>query len=137
MNKIVKLFTLIFLLSPFLISCNPKQRADIEKMHKEQEEKRIGDSIEATKRYQYIMSETFTGGRSQIIDLVKGPATFIINHEGNGLFVARLMKGDGTLLEELANVTGNYKGNKTIEVPATTAYILDVKTQGKWAITRK
>jgi hypothetical protein len=123
----------------FIISgcTKPQQVIEYEKKLKELEEKRIKDSLESTKRNQYIMGETFTGDRSQIIDLITGPATFIINHEGSGTFVVKLLRGDGTFVTELANVTGNYKGTKSIEVQETAAYILDIKTQGRWSVTRK
>jgi hypothetical protein len=117
--------------------CNPKQKADYERIKREMEEKRIRDSIEVMKRSQYVMGETFTGDRSQIIDLMKGQATFIMRHEGAGAFVVKLLKGDGTLIDVLANATGEFKEQKTLDIQETTAYILDVKTQGKWAITRK
>ena len=128
----------ITLIMPIISGCTkPQQVTEYEKRIKQLGEKRITDSLESTKQNQYVMGETFTGDRNQIIDLMKGPATFIINHEGEGTFVVKLLKGDGTLVTELVSTTGNYKGTKSIEVQETTAYIIDVKTQGRWVITRK
>jgi hypothetical protein len=86
---------------------------------------------------QYRIAENYSGNKSQIIDLITGPATFDIKYEGNSRFLALLMKGDGTILDTLANVNGSYKGTKEIKVPETTAYILDVRCDGVWSIYRK
>ncbi len=86
---------------------------------------------------QYRIAENFTGNKSQIIDLIEGPATFEIKFEGSSHFMALLMKGDGTVVDTLANVNGSYKGEKSITVHETTAYILDVRCDGVWSIYRK
>jgi len=86
---------------------------------------------------QYRIAEQFTGSKNQIIDLIKGPANFVVVHQGEGPFVARLMTAEGEVLEVLADVTGNYNGKKKYEVPETRAYILDVKTEGVWSVYRE
>jgi len=86
---------------------------------------------------QYRIAENYSGNKSQIIDLIEGPATFDIKYDGTSHFLALLMKGDGTIIDTLANVTGSYKGEKPITVPETTAYILDVRCDGIWSIYRK
>ena len=86
---------------------------------------------------QYRIAENYSGNKSQIIDLIAGPATFEIKYDGSSHFIALLLKGDGTIIDTLANVNGSYKGEKSITVPETTAYILDVRCDGVWSIYRK
>ena len=86
---------------------------------------------------QYRIAENYSGNKSQIIDLIAGPATFDIKFDGNSHFTALLLKGDGTLVDTLANVNGSFKGTKALNVPQTTAYILDVRCDGVWSIYRK
>jgi PBP1b-binding outer membrane lipoprotein LpoB len=86
---------------------------------------------------QYRIAEIFEGDKNQMHDLIKGPATFSIMHEGPGPFKVTLLKNDGTELAVLADVTGDFKGKKKLEIPETTAYILDVKTTGKWSVYRE
>ena len=86
---------------------------------------------------QYRVAEIFTGSKDQLIDLIKGPATFNIFHEGTGKFKVQLKYPDGQVVELLADVTGDYKGKKQITVPETRAYDLDVETEGKWSVYRE
>ena len=86
---------------------------------------------------QYRMVEMFDDDKNQMIDLIQGKATFQIVYEGAGNFKAKVLNTDGTELAILADVTGNYKGKKTIDVPLTTAYILDVHCKGKWSVYRE
>jgi hypothetical protein len=72
-----------------------------------------------------------------MVDLIKGPATFDIVHEGSGHFRAVLTTIDGKELLVLADVDGNYKGQKTFDAPETTGYLVDVKTEGTWMVKRK
>ena len=68
---------------------------------------------------------------------MKGPANFILTHQGEGKFEVRLMHPDGELIAVLADVTGNFTGKKKVDVPETRAYILDVKTDGVWSVYRE
>src|SRR4030095_6575364 len=86
---------------------------------------------------QYRIAEQFTGSKSQIIDLIKGPANFVLTHQGTGHFKAILMYADGTGDDVLADVNGNYTGKKKVEVPETRAYILNVETTGTWSAYRE
>ncbi len=86
---------------------------------------------------QYRMVELFENDKNQMIDLIEGTATFLITYEGEGNFRAILFDTDGKQLEVLADVNGNYKGKKTITVPQTSAYILDVHCKGKWSVFRE
>jgi hypothetical protein len=92
---------------------------------------------EPEKKDQYRIAENYSDNKSQIIDLIVGPATFEIKYEGTSTFIAKILNSDGTVLDVLADVTGSYKGTKTIHVPKTTSYILDVKCTGIWSIYRK
>ena len=89
------------------------------------------------KKDQYRVAEMFTGDKDQIIDLIQGPATFDVVHEGSGPFKCELKYADGTSVAVLADVTGDYKGKKKVNVPETRAYILDVTTQGNWSVYRE
>ncbi len=86
---------------------------------------------------QYRIAENYTGNKTQIIDLIAGPATFEIKYEGSSQFRAVLLNNNGSILDTLVNVSGSYQGEKSINVPQTTSYILDVKTKGVWSIYRK
>jgi hypothetical protein len=86
---------------------------------------------------QYRIAENFTGSKAQIIDLIQGTADFKIEFEGDSTCVMRLLNPDGSLVDVLADVRGNYRGKKTINVPRTGSYILDVKTAGRWSVYRQ
>lgn len=100
-------------------------------------DKKTSGKEEQERKDQYRIAENFKDNKSQIIDLIAGPATFEIKYEGNSTFNAKLLNSDGTIVEVLADVTGTYKGTKTITVPKTSSYILDVKCIGVWSIYRK
>ena len=86
---------------------------------------------------QYRMAEIFENDKNQMIDLIQGKAVFQIEFEGEGNFKANILNTDGTLFAVLADLNGSYKGKKTIDVPKTTAYILDVHCKGKWSVYRE
>lgn len=86
---------------------------------------------------QYRIAEIFDGNKNQMHDLIKGNATFYIMHQGTGPFNISLLRYDGTLLAVLAEGSGDFKGKKEIDIPETTAYILDVKSTGKWSVYRE
>ncbi|MGH2574566.1 MAG: hypothetical protein ACRDFC_02585 [Ignavibacteria bacterium] len=125
--------TLTIILSFIFISCGKDKTDKTERS----EDKRKIDSIEAEKKDQYRMAEAFTDNKSQIIDLIQGPATFEIKYEGDSNFVAKLISKDGNIVEVLTDVRGPYRGTKTIQVQTTASYILDVKCKGNWSIYRK
>lgn len=86
---------------------------------------------------QYRIAEMLENDRNEMIDLIQGKAVFQIVFEGEGNFKAVILNLDGTSLAVLADVNGNYKGKKTIDVPLTTAYILDVHCKGKWSVYKE
>lgn len=139
MKESLKFIFAIILIVLISVSC--KKREERTSMTPEEnqkmEEKRKQDSLDAIKKDQYIMAEMFTGNKTQMIDLIKGPATFEIVHEGSGHFRAVLTDIEGKELLVLADVDGNYKGEKKYEAPETTAYLIDVKTDGRWNVKRK
>jgi len=75
--------------------------------------------------------------KNQIIDLIKGPASFEIQYMGDSHFKATLMYADGRVVDVLADVDGQYKGKKKVDIPETTAYILDVQCKGQWSVYRE
>ncbi len=106
---------------------------------KSDKDKKTTNKPDTTKvnKDQYRVAEIFTGSKDQLIDLIKGPATFNIFHEGTGHFKVAIKYPDGQLVEVLADVTGDFKGKKQIVVPETRAYDLDVETEGKWSVYRE
>jgi hypothetical protein len=132
-NHIKTAFSLL-ILAAILIACN-SDKSDKEKSDKQNKSKQK-DTVQIGKD-QYRIAEQFTGSRNQIIDLIKGPANFVIVHQGAGTFTARIMTAEGSIIDVLAEVTGDYNGKKKVEVPETRAYILDVKTDGVWSVYRE
>ncbi|MCC6865080.1 MAG: hypothetical protein IT280_02860 [Ignavibacteria bacterium] len=131
-NKIKLAFlTLLFLLLIFN-ACNSNRS----KQNNTQNQKNSQDTVKINKD-QYRVAEMFTGNKNQIIDLIQGPATFDLIHQGSGSFKCTLMYADGQVVDVLADVTGDYKGKKKVNVPETRAYVLDVKTEGTWSVYRE
>lgn len=95
------------------------------------------DPVKQEPKDQYRIAENFEGNKNQIVDLMEGPATFDISYQGDSHFNATLKNGDGTVLAVLADVDGNYKSSKSITVPKTAAYIIEVTCKGTWSIYRK
>jgi hypothetical protein len=94
--------------------------------------------VAAEKKDQYRMAEIFENDKTQIIDLMEGPATFDIKYDGNSTFTCRLLNNLGDIVDILAdNRQGPFKDTKSITVPKTSSYILDVKTTGSWSVYRK
>ena len=115
-----------------MFACNRKPGREQESQQKQQQQQQ-----EPERKDQYRIAEMFSGNKAQIIDLIQGTATFEIEFEGDSTFTARLLNPDGTLVDLLADVKGNYRGTKTITAPKTGSYILDVKTTGRWSVYRK
>ena len=122
----------LLVLAALVISCS------FFKAKKEKEpNKTKTQTVQPEKKDQYRMSENFQDNKAQIIDLIEGPATFEMKYEGNTNFTVKLLNPDGSFVEILADVTGSYKGTKSITVPRTGSYILDVKCTGTWSVYRK
>jgi len=132
-NKLKLIVSLVVLIA-VVVACN-SDKSTKDKQNT-QNQTRQKDTVQINKD-QYRIAEQFTGSKNQIIDLIKGPATFVLTHQGDGKFSVRLMHPDGQLIEVLADASGNYTGKKKIEVPETRAYILDVQTEGIWSVYRE
>ncbi len=130
MSKHLKYLISLFIIISLLFACS-RTRTVTEK------EKQKTEKIQPEPKDQYRIVENFSGSKSQIIDLIEGTATFDIRYQGDSSFVARLVDHDGNLVEVLADVNGPYKGTKSVTVPKTDSYILDVKCKGTWSIYRK
>lgn len=127
-----KLFAALLVILTIVFACSSNK----DKTNTQNQQKQNRDTVDINKD-QYRIAEMFTGTKSQIIDLMAGPATFVITHEGNGPFKCTLMLADGTVIDVLADVTGDYKGKKKVEINETRAYILNVETQGRWSVYRE
>lgn len=129
MSSHLKFIVSILIIASLMFACSRKSDKDSQKQQTQQQEPERKD--------QYRIAEMFTGNKAQIIDLIQGTATFDIEFEGDSTFTARLLNPDGSLVEVLAEVKGNYRGTKTITAPKTGSFILDVKTTGRWSVYRK
>jgi predicted LPLAT superfamily acyltransferase len=129
MRHNLKFLIAILILVSLVFACSRKPSRQQTTESQKQEEPERKD--------QYRIAEMFTDSKAQIIDLIQGTATFDIEYEGDSTFSARLLNPDGSLVDVLAEVRGNYKGTKTITAPRTGSYILDVKTTGRWSVYRK
>jgi PBP1b-binding outer membrane lipoprotein LpoB len=132
MRHNLKFLTAILILVLLVFACSRKPSRQ-----QEQTTQAPQKQEEPERKDQYRIAEMFTGNKAQIIDLIQGTATFDIEYEGDSTFTARLLNTDGSLVDVLAEVRGNYKGTKTITAPRTGSYILDVKTTGRWSVYRK
>ncbi|MGQ0678075.1 MAG: hypothetical protein ACT4OM_00185 [Actinomycetota bacterium] len=65
--------------------------------------------------------------------LKEGDATFRLTHDGTGLFAPTLVRSDGTLITNLANEIGQFRGDKEVAL-SEGIYLVDVVTKGKWTI---
>jgi len=128
----LKFFVFLTFLLFFVSGC-ARYKAD-----KDKDKLKESQKVAAEKKDQYRMAEIFENDQTQIIDLIQGPATFDIKYDGNSTFTARLLNNTGDLIDILAdNRQGPFKDTRTITVPKTGSYILDVKTTGSWSIYRK
>lgn len=133
MKNNLKYAVSLFVIIAAMLACSNKSDKDKQNTQNQTKQK---DTIHINKD-QYRIAEQFTGSKSQIIDLIQGPANFVLTHQGEGHFKATLMYADGTIVDVLADVTGTYTGKKRIEVPETRAYILNVETTGTWSAYRE
>lgn len=70
---------------------------------------------------------------TDFFSLAEGTATFQMNHEGTGGFIATLIRSDGTPITGLANELGVFNGSKEVTV-SEGIYLVDVTTKGDWTI---
>ena len=131
MKNHAKLAFSLIIMFLIVIACNS------DKTEKEKKTTTTKPDTVNVKKDQYHVAEIFTGSKDQLVDLIQGPATFSIMHEGTGKFKAQIKYPDGQVVAVLADVTGDFKGKKQITVPETRAYDLDVETEGKWSVYRE
>lgn len=110
-NHIKTAFSLI-LAATLLIGCSKNKDKNFVDNYKVQPK----DTADINKD-QYRIAEIFEGDKNQMHDLIKGPATFDIMHQGTGPFKIILLKNDGTVFAVLAEGTGDFKGKKNLKYP--------------------
>jgi hypothetical protein len=130
MSSHLKFLISLLVIVSLITACSRSSR-------KEQQTIQTPKKEEPESKDQYRIAEMFTGSKAQIIDLIQGTADFKMEYEGDSTFTVRLLNPDGSLVDVLADVSGSYKGKKTINVPKTGSYILDVKTTGRWSVYRQ
>jgi len=87
----------------------------------------------ADKQIQYRLAyNDVKGNLTQTIALNKGPALFEIKHKGQGHYSFMLYTPQGQLIADIANGNGDLDFAKSFDIPETTAYLLEVKTDGVW-----
>lgn len=128
-----KLFASLLVILAIVFACSSNKDKD---KNTQNQQKQNRDTVQINKD-QYRVAEIFTGSKNQIIDLISGPATFDVFHEGTGPFKCTLSYADGTVIKKLADVTGDFKGKVKVDIPETRAYILDVETEGRWSVYRE
>jgi hypothetical protein len=131
LNELKYLFSILILIGIITACSGNKSEKD-----KPTTQTQYKDTVKINKD-QYRVAEIFNGSKNQIIDLIQGPATFEIQYMGDSHFKATLMYADGRVVDILADVDGSYKGKKKVNVPETTAYILDVQCTGDWSVYRE
>lgn len=73
------------------------------------------------------------------IDLGQGTRSVDITHQGSSNFIIELVKGDGTLAENLVNVTGPYDGSVEVKIHPIIGltpdiYGLIITADGAWTV---
>lgn len=127
-----KLILFVLLAATFVSGCDW-----LSALKRKEKEKVVQKTTPPEKKDQYRDQEFFWDNKTQIIDLIEGPATFDIKYDGDSSFVVHLLNNDGDLVEVLADVTGPYKATKTFNILTTSSYLLDVRTKGRWSIYKK
>jgi len=130
MSSHLKFLISLLVIVALITACSKSSRKDQQTTETQKKE-------EPESKDQYRIAENFTGSKAQIIDLIQGTVDFKMEYEGDSTFTVRLLNSDGSLVEVLADVKGSYRGKKTINVPKTGSYILDVKTTGHWSVYRQ
>lgn len=98
----------------------------------------IADSIYKEQyRLEYTVDNTVDEKMLQIIHLNKGEVYFDMEHFGDSEFIVSLKTPEELLVATLANFVGKNKAAKTIVIPETGPYLLEVKTEGKWRLSFK
>jgi hypothetical protein len=78
-----------------------------------------------------------TGSGTNIVPvrLSAGTASFSMHYLGDGNFVVRLLRDDGSLVGYLANQVSNaWAGTSVQQIPATGNYVVAVDSAGPWTI---
>jgi hypothetical protein len=67
--------------------------------------------------------------------LQPGLTTWLVSHDGRSNFQVSLLSGDGKSNNMAVNEIGRFSGTQAVRVPRGGEYLLNVKADGKWAIT--
>ncbi len=96
----------------------------------------LADSIHKQQyRLEYTVDNTVDEKMLQIIHLNKGEVYFSMEHFGDSEFIVTLKTPEEVLVATLADIKGKNKIAKTIVVPETGPYLLEVNTKGKWRLS--
>jgi hypothetical protein len=80
---------------------------------------------------------TFEGVGQQVSPFVRlegGANRFNTTHKGGSNFIVRLLSADGGFVELLANQIGHCRTSREVWVERPGTYLLDVSTDGEWAV---
>ena len=81
---------------------------------------------------------TLTGFGQQAtrkFSLNRGLSVFKLTHNGDANFAAVLMDSNGTYIDLLANVIGNFDGSKAVRIPRSGEYLINITANGNWQVT--
>jgi hypothetical protein len=67
--------------------------------------------------------------------LQAGISTWKVSHDGRSNFQVSLLSGDGKTTVMPINEIGRFRGTQAVRVAKAGGYLLNVKADGKWAIT--
>jgi hypothetical protein len=67
--------------------------------------------------------------------LQAGLSTWQISHDGRSNFQVSLLSGDGKTTVMPVNEIGRFRGTQAVRVAKAGEYLLNVKADGKWAVT--
>lgn len=86
---------------------------------------------------QYRIGITYSGNKTEIINLLKGRAEFDVDDEETGNFNAAILKPDGKPVALLAEGNEPFKKNCFVDITETGTYLVDIKSAGEWSLSMK
>jgi hypothetical protein len=93
------------------------------------------DSTSSSIKEQQRISLSAEGTNKRTVDLTKGLVELSVSYSGNSNILVNMLNRDGEPFAKVLEHYGPCIRKRTIFVPESGQYILDVKCEGKWSIT--
>jgi len=93
------------------------------------------DSTSSPNKVSQRISLSAEGTNKRTIDLTQGLVDFSVSYSGNSNISVNMLNGNGEPFAKVLEHYGPCIRKRTIFVPESGQYILDVKCDGKWAIS--